>query len=72
MTNWIPVTERLPEIGEYALVTTNQRVLIAVIVENIDSTLSWILPYQFDDCPEEIYAWMPLPEPYRPIEEDVW
>ena len=69
MTNWIPVTEKLPEDNRPVLMTEKGR--------------TWPVRGYYDDnfdcwftetraITEGITAWMELPPVYRPIEEDVW
>ena len=63
---WIPVFERLPEVGENGL---SEWVLVTI--KGIDKTVTmydrichgeWLTPC-FDG--EEVLAWQPLPEPYK-------
>ena len=73
---WIPVSERLPEQPYGCLVT---------IEDEEPMTGQWfetILPYfvgwdgdrwndaDGEQCPFEVIAWMPLPEPYKAESED--
>jgi hypothetical protein len=51
---WIPVSERLPEEGSRILVCCNDGYI------GVDDYFS----YGFDDCKDDVIAWMPLPEPY--------
>ena len=56
---WIPVSERLPEIGIDVLVSHGNYVSITSLEGNFDCV--W-----WDDFSDlENSAWMPLPEPYR-------
>lgn len=72
--SWIPVTERLPEIGELVLVCCMYG--DGYMDQTIDSRAkdgNWWLNIVFDDPdPAEcckVIAWMPLPEPYMEGEE---
>ncbi len=55
-TEWIPVSERLPEIGQRILVTYNQEDEIKIDITNYSK-------YGF--LVSVAIAWMPLPEPYK-------
>ena len=62
VSRWIPVSEGLPEDGERVLVTYDKIVIRA----------TWdLMRYSFYDThavsldKDFVYAWMPLPEPYR-------
>lgn len=55
---WIPVTERLPEKGTFALVTFGEFRETAVDLY-IEAEKQWYY------CGDDVIAWMPLPEPYR-------
>lgn len=66
-TEWIPVSERLPEINEEAIVTD---------VEVNDSYASQYLGKGYWDCDNgpfnnRIIAWMPKPKPYKAESEEV-
>ena len=71
--HWIPVTERLPEEPFGCLVTVwDEEPMTGEMFENL-------LPYfvgwdgeQWNDgdgqqCPFEVIAWIPLPEPYKEV-----
>ena len=71
---WIPVTERLPEIGELVVVCCMYG--DGYMDQTIDSRAkdgNWWLNIAFDDPdPAEcckVIAWMPLPEPYMEGEQ---
>ena len=51
---WIPVSERLPEIGSQVLVFLKDGYI------GTDDYFS----YGFDDFKDDVIAWMSLPEPY--------
>lgn len=62
MTDWIPVSERLPFPETPVLVTiTGIDHPVFLMVAHHDGQHWWI-----DDYPGDILAWMPLPEPYQP------
>ena len=61
LTGWIPVAERLPEIGEPVLITVwDKDVTIGTWYGN-----RWGTALRYN---EDVLAWMPKPEPYRPQE----
>ena len=63
-TEWIPVSERLPEIDEYVLVADG----ITMYIGWIDSTDNkWRVDSEDSYFINEVdvIAWMPLPEPYK-------
>lgn len=73
---WIPVSERLPEEPYGCLVTvwnTNP-----VTMDEFENILPYFVGWdgeQWNDgdgeqCPFEVVAWMPLPEPYKVESED--
>lgn len=63
---WIPCSERLPESGRY-LVDTCLNVFSPNILNYDSDTNKWF----YDGCKSMdieipfVFAWMPLPEPYR-------
>lgn len=65
---WIPVEQRLPEAGEHVLVSFRSVGFLpatAIISEN--GRWSMLQGAKgFDDVTEDVIAWRPLPEPYRP------
>lgn len=64
VNQWIPCSERLPEDGDYVIVTVWEGcVMIAWRYRNEWETESFSL----DDG--EVNAWMPLPEPWKGEEE---
>lgn len=70
-TSWIPVTERLPEKPFGCLVTVCDT--DPVTFEDFENILPYFVGYdgkQWNDwegeqCPFEVLAWLPLPEPYK-------
>lgn len=63
---WIPVSERLPESGEYCLVTRRFFGWNCTDYRDID-----FVKYDFEgrNKSDTILAWMPLPEPYKEEQE---
>ena len=68
---WIPVDERLPKAGEHVLVSFRSAGFLpatAIISEN--GRWSMLQGAKgFNDVTEDVIAWRPLPEPYRPKKE---
>ena len=68
---WIPVDKQLPEAGEHVLVSFRSAGFLpatAIISENG----RWNMlqgAKGFNDVTEDVIAWRPLPEPYRPKKE---
>lgn len=70
---WIPVSERLPDIGEYYVsevclcYCSNGAYCFGELEANIFGQVGWDCERD-DDYHEpvgEVVAWMPLPEPYK-------
>lgn len=60
---WVPVSKRLPEYdGEYLVFLDNLEVTTASYLTGINGRQRWELEW----IGQEVIAWMPLPEPYRP------
>ncbi len=59
---WIPVTERLPELGEKVLVSTKNTVFTQVFkcIHGTPDRWGWE-----HNSIKKVTAWMPLPQPYR-------
>ena len=68
---WIPVEERLPKAGEHVLVSFRSAGFLpatAIISEN--GRWSMLQGAKgFNDVTDDVIAWRPLPEPYRPKKE---
>ena len=63
---WIPVSERLPKVEQYALITVHNQTKMCwyqngVFVDGEQNA------YTKEN--EELVAWMPLPEPYKEVKE---
>ena len=58
--NWIPVSERLPKVGEPILVT-----LVTPDGQRECCVSEWIGYKWWDVSRFEVVAWMPLPVPYE-------
>ncbi len=71
-TEWIPVSERLPEAGEYigdvAKYYLVQNEYGDMLVARYTHSEYWEQIYQLRSIGDEIVAWMPLPEPYNESE----
>lgn len=64
MSKWIPVTERMPEVGQMVLVTLKSKRSdrigqVDADYWRADGEKDW---YYFQD---DVLAWMPLPDPYK-------
>ena len=64
---WIPVEDRLPEVGEYVL-GTNQYDEVLVYHYGWNSPHTRKMFFHLCGAAADIIAWRPLPEPYRPGE----
>lgn len=70
LTGWIPVTERLPSLHTDVLVAvtdfddTEASTFIDCLVEGDNDKLTWST---YNGACERVWGWMPLPEPYQPI-----
>ena len=58
---WIPVSERLPQDEQKVLVTTRSGNLI-----DVDTSIFYHASAYWEHY---VIAWMPLPEPYKEVEE---
>ena len=68
-TNWIPVSERLPEsdeyIGDVAKYYLVQNEYGDMLVARYTHSEYWEQIYQLKPIDDKIIAWMPLPKPYK-------
>ena len=68
---WIPMTERKPEVGQDVLITSDNGHVLAVTyahdVWSGENYFDWIPRFMgMGYLPEkEVVAWMPLPKPYQ-------
>jgi hypothetical protein len=66
---WIPVTERLPAYGEDVLISIGGYCNVGHIVSvNEEEQYNWYFSGWYH-LPNDVDAWMPLPEPYREDKE---
>lgn len=73
IAEWIPVTERMPDIGELVLITQNRgdgdkTVETAYLTSDGPNDLYWSIELFKSREIDEVLAWMPLPEPYEEVE----
>lgn len=71
MIKWIPIAEKLPEPGEYILLSFENYTLtdIGRYEKDEDGSGAFYLGDEDESCASVnlfVNAWMPLPEPYRP------
>lgn len=71
---WIPVSEKLPEVGEYdgdvAKYYLVQNEYGDMMVARYTHSGYWEQMYQLKPIGDQIVAWMPLPKPYKAESED--
>ncbi len=61
---WIPVSERLPKIGE--------RVMVTVQREFDEETIEITTYFKYGFYVQPVVAWIPLPKTYKVESEEVW
>lgn len=70
--HWVPCKERLPEIGEYVLTCISEfedGCMGIDFLEKHIGGLHWMNDHGDLTDLEAITAWMPLPEPFKEVEE---
>ena len=66
--NWIPCSERLPELDVYVIATTQwYEITMACRIGDGEWFINEGVANAYDD---DVIAWMPLPEPYQEGEQD--
>lgn len=68
--HWIPVSERLPDVGQRVLLSGHGEVMVGMLHSfgkySLEPTgISYIYPKN------DIEAWMPLPEPWKGADDEV-
>lgn len=61
---WVPVKERLPEITEHVLISCKRKGKTNHVFFGFRTPSGWFSSNGYIR-EEKVYAWMPLPEPYR-------
>lgn len=64
ISQWIPVSERLPDDGELVLLTFEGSKKVDMETAIYDAKHGFAMSERFVGL-DEIIAWMPLPEPYK-------
>lgn len=73
---WIPCSERMPKVSDHYLIQHSRHICpdemavayYSVEEAKVDENYTWeFIP--FADC-KEVIAWMPLPKPYKEVEEN--
>lgn len=81
---WIPISEKLPEINQRVLVTSYGRVCYAMMIsadgnsgypvfklqDSLNERVVCETTVHSEFTTSRIIAWMPLPEPYREVGEN--
>lgn len=67
ISQWIPVSERLPQDNSDVLVCAEDG---QVLIGWLDGENDWWICSELADDYKSVIAWMPLPEPYKEIEDD--
>lgn len=70
-SDWIPVSERLPEKSDVYLATFLEEGKRYVERFYYSDFMGWMMPVAWQDEGriENIIAWQPLPEPYKEVEK---
>ena len=71
--SWIPVEERLPDPGLHVLISF-KCTWFHPVVAHLSEMGRWMMlqgAKGFDDVTDQVYAWRPMPDPYRPEEGGV-
>ena len=73
-TRWIPVRERLPKDHENVLIyLSSNQITIGLYNSHrlpfMDKPIGWGADSSHDWSSDDVAAWMPLPEPYKGVEE---